>query len=154
VSQFLSFFSHVGPGFVGLNLMHLNVAHHLVVEGFGMVAGALGVPQDGIQRNVAEATGGSHAVALGDMGSDVDEFRFGQLRAVERGAVAFGKILAAAGTAEAANVAGFAGPTVGPEIALASLVEQGTLGVGTGESGPITLVHDALLAGFLNVPTV
>jgi hypothetical protein len=150
----LSFISHVGPGFVGLDLMHLDMLHQLVMEGFGMVAGSLGVPQHGIQGDVAEATGGPHAVPLDDVGSDVDEFRFGKLGAVEGRAVAFGEVLATTGATEAANVAGLARPAVGPEVALASLVEQETLGVGAGESGPITLFHDALLAVVLNVPTV
>src|SRR5271167_3908441 len=123
------------------------------MEGLGMVPGPLGVPQYGIQGDVAEATGRTHPVSLDDVGGDVDEFFLGQLGAVEGGAVAFGEVLAASGAAETANVAGFARPAVGPEVSLASLVEQGTLGVGTGESRPITLVHDALLAVVSNAST-
>jgi hypothetical protein len=150
----LSFFPHVGPGFIGLDLVHADVLDHLVMERLGMVASPLGIPQYGIQGDVAESPGRTHAVALDDVGSDVDEFILGQLGAVEGSAVAFGEVLAACGAAETANVAGFAGPAVGPEVSLASLVEQGTGGVGTGESRPITLVHDALLAAVSNASTM
>jgi len=147
--QFLSFFSHVGPGFVGLDLVHLDVLDHLVMKGSGMIPSPVGIPQHGIQGDVAEATGGPHPISLHDVLGDSQQLLCRQLAAVEWRAVPFREVLATTGAAETANLAFFARPTVRAEIGLATLAKQGTFGVGTSESGPITLFHDALLARLL-----
>jgi hypothetical protein len=49
----LSFFPHEGPGFVGLQVMHVDVLYHLVVKGLGMVPSLVGVAEDRVQGNVA-----------------------------------------------------------------------------------------------------
>lgn len=118
-----------------------------------MIARSVGEAKDGVKRDVAEAARRSHPIALDDVLRNGDESVFGELGPVKGSALAFGEILATSGAAETANVAGLARPTVGPKIALACQVEERTLGVGTGERGPITLFHDALLAVLLNLRT-
>src|SRR5260221_10421731 len=54
-SQCLSFFSHKGPGFIGLDPLGLDVLDHLVVEALGVLAGVVGEAENGVASDAAQA---------------------------------------------------------------------------------------------------
>ena len=125
----------------------MNMTDFLVVKRLRVLACAHGDPQDGVQTHATQTGRGSHAVAFDHMLGDGDDFLLGQLGAEEGRASPLGETLAADGTAEAANVAGLAGPTVRPDRGQSALPKGLALGVGTGEFGPSTIFHDALRGG-------
>src|SRR5262245_55037174 len=125
----------------------MDMTDFLVVKRFRVLACAHGDPQDGVQTHATQTGRGSHAVAFDHMLGDGDDFLLGKLGAEEGRASPLRETLAADGTAEAANIAGFAGPAVRPDRGQSALAKRLALGVGAGEFGPNTIVHDALRGG-------
>ena len=70
-SQFLSFFPHIGPSFIGLDLFGSDVLNHLVMEALGVLPRFVREPQNGVEGDTAEATGGAHPVALDQVMRDI-----------------------------------------------------------------------------------
>src|SRR6202050_4578706 len=140
-SQCLSFFSHKGPGFIGLNPLGLDVLDHLGMKALGVLAGLMGEAENGVERDAAQAAGGAHTVALDKMVRDVERLLVGEMGAIQRRAGPFGEVFAAGGAAEAANAACFAGPAVGPQVAESGLGAVGTVGIRAGEGRPVALAH-------------
>src|SRR5579884_2755168 len=149
-SQCLSFFPHEGPGLIDLHLVDLDVLHHLLVEFLGMIADPMGDAKDGVEADATQATGRPHAVALDQMLGDVQDGLLGQLRAKQRSAGSLGEVLTAAGTTQATDTSLFAGPAVRTNVGAAGLTVARAVGVGTGESGPVTFWHNGLLSDVLN----
>jgi len=116
-----------------LYLLDLDVLHDLVVEELGVVPRSVGEAQDRIQTDATETTGGPHAVALHHRVCDLEDFLDGQLGTEQRGAGSLGEVLSADRTAKAADISGFAGPTVRAKVGTASLAVARTGGVGTGK---------------------
>jgi hypothetical protein len=111
----LSFFSHKGPGFVGLHPLGPYVADLLIVKRLSMFAGADGNAQDRIQTHATQPGRRPHAIAFDDVFGNRDDLVLRQLCSKEGGTGPLGETLVADGTAEAANVAGFTRPAVGPD---------------------------------------
>src|SRR5579862_6748813 len=101
MSQFLSFISHKGPGLIRLHLADGDVLHLLLVKLLGVVAGAFGKAQDGVEADAAEAGGGTQAPALGEMPPDEGSLLRRQGGAEQGGAVAGREVCTASGTAQA-----------------------------------------------------
>src|SRR5215472_2097911 len=99
----------------------------------GVVPGPAGEAEDGVAADAAEATGGAHAVALGQVLRDGQGLVLGQLRAEQGRARPLGEVGAAGGAAQATDVAGFAGPAVGADVAPALVAVGGAVRVGAGE---------------------
>src|SRR5262245_11742590 len=125
----------------------MDMTDFLVVKRFRVLACAHGDPQDGVQTHATQTGRGSHAVAFDHMLGDGDDFLLGELGAEEGRASPLRETLAADGAAEAANVAGLAGPAVRPDGGQSALAKGWTLGIGAGEFGPNPIVHDALRGG-------
>src|SRR6267154_823604 len=87
--QCVSFFPHKGPGFVGLDLLGSDVLNHSVVEELGVFSRFVGESQDGVEGDTAQATGGTHPVALDQMMSNVQSLLVAHVEAKQRRALAF-----------------------------------------------------------------
>src|SRR6516165_2944591 len=125
----------------------MDMTDFLVVNRLRVLACAHGDPQDGVQTHATQTGRGSHAVAFDHMLGDGDDFLLGELGAEKGRASPLRETVAADSTAEAANVAGLAGPAVRPDRGQTALPKGLALGVGTSEFGPITIVHDVLRGG-------
>src|SRR5262245_45091560 len=125
----------------------MDMADFLVVKRLRVLACAHGDSQDGVQTHTTQTGRGSHAVAFDHMLGDGDDLLLGELGPEEGCASPLRETLAADGTAEAANVAWLTGPAVRPDGGQSALAKRLTLGIGTGEFGPNTIIHDALRGG-------
>src|SRR5262249_14361914 len=143
-SQCLSFFPHEGPGLIGLHLVDLDVLHQLLVELLGVPPGPSGEAEHGVEADAAEAGGGPPALALSPGLGDLQGLLLGQVGAEQGRPGPLREVVAAGGAAEAAEVAGLAGPAVGAEVPLALVAVDGAVGVGAGESRAVLLTHGAL----------
>src|SRR6478752_10437830 len=125
----------------------MDMTDFFVVKRLRMLACTHGDPQDGVQTHATQTGRGAHAVAFDHMLGDGDDFLLGELGAEEGRASPLGETLSADGTAEAANVAGLAGPAVRADGGQSALAKHLALGVRAGEFGPNTIVHDVLRGG-------
>src|SRR6516164_7924403 len=76
-SQCLSFFPHEGPGLIDLHLVDPDVPHQLLVELLGVSPSPAGEAEDRVEANAAEAGGGPHAGALGQVLGDLHSLLLG-----------------------------------------------------------------------------
>jgi|SRR5947208_2048768 len=110
-----------------------------------MLAGPAGPPGDGVAMDADEPAGLPGAVALGE----VVEHRAGlvvrEMRAEERGALAFGEAVFAGPTVEEPDVVLLAEATANGEVAGVASAVEGAIGVLTAEASQV--VHGSKRAG-------
>src|SRR5258708_30001737 len=94
-SHCLSFFSHKGPGLIGLDLLGLNASDLAVVEAFGVLAEALGETQDGVEADPTQTRRGTAAAAIDEVTCDGGEGILGGPQTKQGGIGTFGEVRAA-----------------------------------------------------------
>jgi hypothetical protein len=112
------------------------------VEGPGVPAGDAAVADHGVGGHADGSGGGPHAVAIGQVLEHRGGLALGQLRAEQRGALAFGEPVATGAAVQQPEVLVLAVAGAGCQVAEAPLAMIGTGLVLAAEAGEI-LVHDS-----------
>src|SRR5262249_39660313 len=126
-------FPHEGPGLVGLDLLGLDAPDQAVVEALGVLAEACREAQDGVEADTAKPSGGAAAAALSEVLGDGHEFVLATAQAEQGRVSPFRQVLAATGTAQAADALAAVGPAVRMQVAGATLAVRRAVGVGAGQ---------------------